>query len=111
MKFGKYLQDKARPEWRQAYVDYKGLKDLIKEAAADAATTGETSFSPRTTSLTVQRVNNKKDSASERFFKQLEAEVCASLPAAASRSPPLVTWKHTAQHGAHIFARAGEENQ
>ncbi len=75
MKFGKYLESKARPEWRTQYVNYKALKDLIKEATAEAATAGEVSFSPRTTSLTVQRVNNKKDTAGERFFKRLEEEV------------------------------------
>lgn len=75
MKYGRYLETKQRAEWKNSYVDYKGLKELIKEASAEAAIAGETSFSPRTTSLTVQRVNNKKDSASERFFKRLEEEV------------------------------------
>ncbi len=76
MKYGRYLENKMKPEWRSAYLDYKGLKTLIKEAQADAATQGETTqFSPRTTSLTVQRVNNRKDSAGERFFKRLEEEV------------------------------------
>lgn len=36
---------------------------------------GDTSFSPRTTSLTIARYNNKKDSAEERFFAKLEQDV------------------------------------
>ena len=42
--------------------DYKGLKDLIKESAAEEATAGVQSFSPRTTSLTVQRAADRRDS-------------------------------------------------
>lgn len=42
--------------------DYKALKDLIKESAAEEATAGVQSFSPRTTSLTVQRAADKRDS-------------------------------------------------
>lgn len=42
--------------------DYKALKDLIKESAAEEATAGVQSFSPRTTSLTVQRATDKRDS-------------------------------------------------
>lgn len=75
MKFGKYLVEKQRAEWSNQYVDYKALKDLIKESAAEEATAGVQSFSPRTTSLTVQRAADKRDSAEERFFQKLEAEV------------------------------------
>eukprot|EP00197_Chlamydomonas_leiostraca_P000109 CAMPEP_0202888524 /NCGR_PEP_ID=MMETSP1391-20130828/43232_1 /ASSEMBLY_ACC=CAM_ASM_000867 /TAXON_ID=1034604 /ORGANISM="Chlamydomonas leiostraca, Strain SAG 11-49" /LENGTH=704 /DNA_ID=CAMNT_0049571829 /DNA_START=1666 /DNA_END=3777 /DNA_ORIENTATION=+ len=74
MKYGKYLEQKRKPEWKDHYVDYKGLKDLIKACASEAET-GEHSFSPRTTSLTVQRYNNRKDSAEEVFFTRLEQEV------------------------------------
>ena len=42
--------------------DYKALKDLIKEAAEEAATAGVQGFSPRTTSLTVQRAADRRDS-------------------------------------------------
>lgn len=31
MKFGKYLRDQAFPEWRFYYVDYEGLKRLLRE--------------------------------------------------------------------------------
>lgn len=31
MKFGRYLEDSAQPEWRRAYIDYKGLKKLLKQ--------------------------------------------------------------------------------
>ena len=36
MKFGKELEAKVKAEWRAYYIDYKGLKDLIKEAAREA---------------------------------------------------------------------------
>lgn len=36
-QFGKYLEEKARPEWRNHYLDYKALKDLIKESATEDA--------------------------------------------------------------------------
>ncbi|EFN52611.1 hypothetical protein CHLNCDRAFT_58814 [Chlorella variabilis] len=75
MKFGKYVLEKQRAEWSDQYVDYKGLKDLIKESAAEEATAGVQSFSPRTTSLTVQRAADRRDSAEERFFQKLESEV------------------------------------
>ena len=31
-QFGKYLEEKERPEWEDKYLNYKVLKDLIKEA-------------------------------------------------------------------------------
>ena len=42
--------------------DYKALKDLIKASAVEEATAGVQSFSPRTTSLTVQRSADRRDS-------------------------------------------------
>jgi SPX domain protein involved in polyphosphate accumulation len=32
MKYGKYLEDKQRPEWADYYLDYKGLKVLLDGA-------------------------------------------------------------------------------
>lgn len=77
MKYGKYIESKVKPEWKDYYIDYKGLKDLIK-ACQKEAETGEASFSPRTTSLTVQRYNNTKDSSQELFFRRLERDVSSS---------------------------------
>ena len=37
LQFGKYLVEKQRPEWREFYLDYSGLKDVIKMAAEQAA--------------------------------------------------------------------------
>lgn len=31
MKFGKYLRDQAFSEWRFYYIDYDGLKRLLKQ--------------------------------------------------------------------------------
>ncbi|KZT61822.1 hypothetical protein CALCODRAFT_326988 [Calocera cornea HHB12733] len=33
MKFGRYLRDSLIPEWRKAYIDYRGLKKLMKRIA------------------------------------------------------------------------------
>jgi SPX domain protein involved in polyphosphate accumulation len=30
MKFAKYLEEQSIPEWRKAYLDYKGLKKRLK---------------------------------------------------------------------------------
>lgn len=30
MKFAKYLEAESIPEWRKAYIDYKGLKKKLK---------------------------------------------------------------------------------
>ena len=77
MKFGKYLESKARPEWRAHYMDYKTLKDLIKAATEEVAATsgGLPDFSPRTTSLTVARPIAGRRSSEEAFYEALEAEV------------------------------------
>eukprot|EP00798_Chlamydomonas_sp_ICE-L_P020547 gene20547-27337_t len=74
VEFGKYLLGHCKPEWKAYYLDYKGLKTLIKESANDVD--GSISnFSPRTTSLTVQKFGNKKNSAEECFFAKLEQDV------------------------------------
>ncbi|GIL87349.1 hypothetical protein Vretifemale_15424 [Volvox reticuliferus] len=75
MKYGKYIESKVKAEWLEYYIDYKGLKDLIKKCQKEAETAGEASFSPRTTSLTVQRYSNTKDSSQELFFRRLERDV------------------------------------
>lgn len=75
LQFGKYLEDKKRPEWADKYVDYKSLKDLIKAAVKQLEEAGPQAYSPRTTSLTVQRAMDGRDNAEETFFKLLEAEV------------------------------------
>jgi hypothetical protein len=82
MKFGKYLEDKLRPDWREYYLDYKSLKDLIKSSAALNAQSAEgaAAYSPRTTSLTVVRSNNNKERAEEQFFLKLESEVRTAAP-------------------------------
>ena len=73
----KYLDDNARDDWSDKYIDYKSLKDLIKAAANELEEGSSVAFSPRMTSLSVQR---KPDltSADERFNMLLEKEVCCS---------------------------------
>ena len=66
-----------RTQWRQHYVDYKLLKDLIKESVTELERdeAGRLSFSPRTTSLTVQRPDRGSRNSEEFFFDHLEKEV------------------------------------
>ena len=73
----KYLDDNARDDWSNKYIDYKSLKDLIKAAANELEEGSSVAFSPRMTSLSVQR---KPDltSADERFNMLLEKEVRCS---------------------------------
>lgn len=75
MQFGKYLEDNLRSQWRPYYIDYKALKDLITEAESEASAESVTNASPRTTSLSVIRQAGRHDTAEERFFRRLEAEV------------------------------------
>jgi len=64
-----------RTQWRPYYIDYKALKDLISESEEDASKETIKRESPRTTSLTVARQADRHDTAEERFFRRLEAEV------------------------------------
>lgn len=77
MKFGKYLEDERNQDWKDEYLDYKKMKDLIKECVveADAAGAAHISRSPRTASLSVQRVGGTKVGAQEQFFSVMETEV------------------------------------
>lgn len=76
-KFGKYLEENLRTQWRQNYLNYKILKDLIKESVDELQRDESTrlSFSPRTTSLTVQRPNRGSKNSEEEFYERLENEV------------------------------------
>ena len=76
MKFGNYLVDKERSSWAGKYLDYAGLKELIKSASREHEAQGSFDvYSPRTASLTVLRGENRRDSAEELFFRKLEDEV------------------------------------
>eukprot|EP01024_Parvocaulis_polyphysoides_P026125 TRINITY_DN2383_c0_g1_i13.p1 TRINITY_DN2383_c0_g1~~TRINITY_DN2383_c0_g1_i13.p1 ORF type:complete len:750 (-),score=93.88 TRINITY_DN2383_c0_g1_i13:114-2363(-) len=78
MKFGKYLSSKVRPEWREQYVDYRALKDNIKEQVRASEQVGAVlSHSPRQTSLSVLKPTDK-DATEElavKFFRLLEKEI------------------------------------
>lgn len=74
MKFGKYIDEQARPDWRDKYLDYGQLKQYIKEAVAQLESgSDEAAFSPRTTSLSVAK--NANNSPESNFFNKLELEV------------------------------------
>jgi SPX domain protein involved in polyphosphate accumulation/uncharacterized membrane protein YidH (DUF202 family) len=76
MKFGKYLEKNKRPEWGPYYINYEALKELISLSSVETerALSGEEA-QPRETSLSVVRTAGRQESAEERFFKRLEAEV------------------------------------
>ncbi|KAL7270756.1 Glycerophosphocholine phosphodiesterase [Rhizina undulata] len=46
MKFGKSLPRNQVPEWSSSYIDYKGLKKLIKNLVAEQRATGEADLAP-----------------------------------------------------------------
>lgn len=74
MKFGKYIDEQARQDWRDKYLDYGTLKHHIKEAVAQLESgSDEAAFSPRTTSLSVAK--NANASPESQFFNKLESEV------------------------------------
>ena len=59
-------------------MDYKSLKDLIKHSVEELERdeTSRLSFSPRTTSLTIQRPDRGNKNSEEVFFERLEKEAC-----------------------------------
>ena len=70
----------ARPEWVDQYLNYSELKKLIKGAVTEHnANVSGISFSPRTTSLSVQRPNTAVRTKEDDFFASLEAEVRANI--------------------------------
>ena len=75
MKFGKYLDRQKLAEWSPYYINYEALKELINLSAQETeralTDTGEISQ----TSLSVVRTAGRQESAEERFFRRLEAEV------------------------------------
>lgn len=74
MKFGKYIDEQARPDWREKYLDYGQVKHHIKEAAARLESDSDASaFSPRTTSLSVSKQHEV--TPEEKFFNKLESEL------------------------------------
>jgi hypothetical protein len=75
LQFGQYLKENQRPEWAAQYINYEGLKQDIDAAVEEAAAQGNLSQSPRQTSLSVARAAVTRDSAEERFFRHLEADV------------------------------------
>lgn len=38
MKFGKFLQENLHPEWKFHYIDYDGLKEMLKGRKKDGGT-------------------------------------------------------------------------
>ena len=87
---GSVPQARKSESWEEHYIDYHGLKELIKAAAAQSAAVGHNvAFSPRTTSLTVQRGQSlNKNNAELDFFNKLDAEVLPCAPAQPDRPQP-----------------------
>ena len=77
MKFGRYIDEQARPDWTDKYLDYGGLKKHIKDAVVQLESgSDEAAFSPRTTSLSVAK--KATESPESAFYSKLEEEVCWS---------------------------------
>ena len=74
MKFGKYLDRNRLAEWSPYYINYEALKDLIAQSAQETERTLAGPGDP-STSLSVVRTAGRQESAEERFFRRLEAEV------------------------------------
>lgn len=75
LQFGKYLEDNQRPQWRPYYIDYKALKDLISASEKEISDESAYESAVRHTSISVAHNPGRQDTAEERFFRRLEAEV------------------------------------
>jgi len=85
MKFGEYLLSEQNPEWAEAYLDYKRLKNLIKtlhdrstlsEESWDGSRTGASLSVPPPTNAAAQIQSAGGDGAShESFYQVLESEM------------------------------------
>ena len=74
MKFGKYLDRNRLADWSPYYINYEALKDLIAQSAQETERALAGPQDP-STSLSVVRTAGRQESAEERFFRRLEAEV------------------------------------
>jgi len=81
MKFGQYLQENKNPDWKNMYIDYDKLKDMIK--ALEEKHLGPTQLS-KGISLTVPMPTNAAgmpvakefaDMTQEQFYSFLEQEM------------------------------------
>ena len=68
MKFAKLLEEELVPEWRAAYVDYKGLKKLLKGVLdsldGDAASSSSLDFTVRTSVASLNNSSSGLDQGS-----------------------------------------------
>ena len=102
MKYGTYLEQKALPEWREHYLNYNALKDLIDEATREEG--GDLSaYAQRVTSLTVERPASTIGSANDRFASLLSQEVSRLRLILVSRRPCFVQ-----ERKGHVSKRGGE---
>ena len=91
-KFGQYLEETQEPEWREHYVRYKTLKQLLvaivarnelEASGGSAARDGAVAFTPpkflASLSLTFAEVrpgsNNKEADTESFFFEELDKDV------------------------------------
>ena len=58
MKFGKFLEEKSKAEWRLYYVDYKYLKRVIKTMSSE-----------------IENQNQSKKELENKFTKSIELEI------------------------------------
>jgi len=76
MKFGKFVEEKTKPEWRLYYIDYKYLKQLIKEMKADISAGRQTKQDAENkfTKAIEHEINKVND-----FFLLIDKEIQAKL--------------------------------
>eukprot|EP01095_Lingulamoeba_sp_RSL-Kostka_P012766 TRINITY_DN5100_c2_g1_i1.p1 TRINITY_DN5100_c2_g1~~TRINITY_DN5100_c2_g1_i1.p1 ORF type:complete len:699 (-),score=260.90 TRINITY_DN5100_c2_g1_i1:312-2408(-) len=76
MKFGKYLKENSKPEWKLYYLDYKLLKNLIKKMVKQLAEGNMTKIEIETPFInTIEQETTKVND----FFLQMEIEILGKL--------------------------------
>lgn len=73
MKFAKSLMRNEIPEWSQWYIDYKGLKKLVKQAALEA--TGVAGASSLIPNVELKKLSFLDDRITAPFFYQIDRNV------------------------------------
>lgn len=66
MKFSKYLESQSVPEWRKAYINYKGLKKKLKQVERVSSSNNTTMYK----SAAVVAANNVYHSSFENQKKE-----------------------------------------
>ncbi|EIE21857.1 hypothetical protein COCSUDRAFT_47964 [Coccomyxa subellipsoidea C-169] len=77
VRFGEYLDQKQRSEWRPHYLDYKGLKDLIKEAQQEMEQQGTVTKINKFTQAQVSSLKKRLKALRDQEAKEIGDEFLA----------------------------------